>query len=263
MSNTIRSCSQSCLKNRRAASSPIAAPALCRISAMERSPSIAVSTCSWAASMKSTRSGYVWLGLMRTAAARRAILDGQRPGKPDRDETAPVAALECGGLGLALATVTVSDEAVPIHCSAQKLHRCMLDGRGKRRKPSVMRRAVDRPALRKVGRLLVPAPELEAAPLEPVVNLRHGIGAILWVQQRIGERVGSCKVLRPLHDAGDRMVDWQRLNRLAEIAQVLVPDADPEQPAIVLHHVDARAPVRRVDHDVHCAIPRKDIAQRP
>ena len=125
-----------------------------------------------------------------------------------------------------------------------------------------MRRVIDRPALRKVGRLLVPAPELEAATLEPIVNLRHGIGAILRVQQRVGERVGSCKVLRPLHDASDRMVDWQRLNRLPKIAQVFVPDADPEQPAIVLHHGNAGAPVRRVDHDVHRAIAREDIAQR-
>ena len=58
------------------------------------------------------------------------------------------------------------------------------------------------------------------------------------------------------------MVDWQRLNRLPKIAQVFVPDADPEQPAIILHHGDARAPVRRIDHDLDCAIPRKDIAQR-
>ena len=117
-----------------------------------------------------------------------------------------------------------------------------------------MRRAIDRSALRKIGRLLVPAPELEAAPLEPIVNLRHGIGAILRVQQRVGERVGPGEILRPFHDASDRMVDRQRLNRLAKIAQVFVPDADPEQPAIILHHVNAGAPVRRVDHDVHRAV---------
>ena len=79
-----------------------------------------------------------------------------------------------------------------------------------------MRRVLDRSALRKVGRLLVPAPKFEAASLEPVVKLRHGIGAILGVQQRVGERVGPCEILRPFHDAGDRMVDGQRLNRLAQ-----------------------------------------------
>ena len=52
------------------------------------------------------------------------------------------------------------------------------------------------------------------------------------------------------------------LNRLAESAQVFVPDADPEQPAIVLHHGNASASVGRVDHDVHRAVDREDIAQR-
>ena len=138
----------------------------------------------------------------------------------------------------------------------------MLGGRGKRGKASAMRRVLDRAALRKVGRLLVPAPKLEAATLEPIVNLRHGIGALLRVQQRVGERVGLREILRPFHDASDRMVDRQRLNRLPKIAQVFVPDADPEQPAIVLHHGNAGAPVRRVDHDVHRAVAREDIAQR-
>ena len=58
------------------------------------------------------------------------------------------------------------------------------------------------------------------------------------------------------------MIDGQRLDRLAEIAQFLVPDADPQQSAIVLHHVHARAPVRRIDHNVHRAIDGEDIAQR-
>jgi hypothetical protein len=58
------------------------------------------------------------------------------------------------------------------------------------------------------------------------------------------------------------MVDRQRLNRLAEIAQVFVPDGDPQQPAIVLHHDNASAPVRRIDHDVHRAVDRETIAQR-
>ena len=62
----------------------------------------------------------------------------------------------------------------------------MLSGRGQRRKTSAMGRVLDRPALGKVSRLLVPAPEFEAAKREPIVNLRHGIGAILRVQQRVG-----------------------------------------------------------------------------
>ena len=149
-------------------------------------------------------------------AARRPILDRERPRQPDRNEAAPGVALECDRLGLAFAIVAIGDEAVPVHRSAQELDRRMLGGRGKRCEAGAMRRVLDRAALGKVGRLLVPAPELEAATLEPVVKLRHGIGALLWVQQRVGERVRPREVLRPFHDAGDRMVDWQRLNRLAQ-----------------------------------------------
>ena len=194
--------------------------------------------------------------------ARRAILDRERPRQPHRNEAAPGVALEGDRLGLAFAIVAVSDEAVPIHRSAQELDRRMLGGRGQRSKPGAMRRVLDRAALGKVGRLLVPAAEFEAATLEPVIKLRHGISALLRVQQRIGERVRSREILRPFHDAGDRMVGGQRLNRLPKIAQFVVPDADPEQPAIVLHHGDAGAAIRRIDHDVHRAVARKDIAQR-
>ncbi len=126
-----------------------------------------------------------------------------------------------------------------------------------------MRRAIHRPALGKIGPLLVPAPELEPATLEPIIKLRHGIGAFLGVQKGVGQRVGTCEVLRPFDHAGDRMVDGQRLNRLPKIAQVLVPDADSEQAAIVLHHSDAYASVRRVDHDVHRAVACEDVTQRP
>jgi len=124
-----------------------------------------------------------------------------------------------------------------------------------------MRRVLDRSALGKVGSLLVPASELEAAKLEPIVDLRHGIGAVLRVQERVGERVGLCEILRPFHNGCYRMVDRQRLNRLPKIAQVFVPDADPEQAAIVLHHGDADASVRRVDHDVHRAVACEDVPQ--
>src|ERR1700722_9707706 len=155
-------------------------------------------------------------------AARRAILDGQRPGKPERDETPPGVAVECDGLGFAFTIVAVGDEAVPVHRSAQEFDRRMLGGRWKRCKTSAMGRALDRAALRKVAPLLVPGAEPEPATLEPIVNLRHGIGPILRVQQGVGERVGSRKVLCPLHNASDRMVHWQRLNRLAEIAPILI-----------------------------------------
>jgi hypothetical protein len=211
---------------------------------------------------REVRIGVAWIDEHRGDAGRRSVLDRECPRQSNGNEAAPDIAFECDWLGLAFAIVAVGDEAVPVHGSSQEFDRGMLGGRGKRGKASAMRRFLDRAALRKVGRLLVPAAKFEAASLEPIVKLRHGIGAVLGVQQRIGERVWPCEVLRPFQDASDRMVNWQRLYRLAEIAQVFVPDADPKQPAIILHHGNAGAPVRRIDHDVHRAIARKAIAQR-
>src|ERR1700735_764330 len=58
------------------------------------------------------------------------------------------------------------------------------------------------------------------------------------------------------------MVGGQRLNGLAKPAQVLVLDADSKQPAVFLHHSDASAPVRRIDHELHGAVAREDVTQR-
>ena len=52
------------------------------------------------------------------------------------------------------------------------------------------------------------------------------------------------------------------MDHLPKLSQLCIRHADAEEPAIVLHHVDAGAPVRRIDHDVHRAVARKDITQR-
>ena len=94
------------------------------------------------------------------------------------------------------------------------------------------------------------------------MKLGRGIGAVLGVEQRVGERVGFSEILRAPEDAGDRMIGAERADRRAEIAQIVVPDADAEKPAIVLHHVDAGAPVRRVDHEMHRSVAGKHASQR-
>src|SRR6516162_6456635 len=58
------------------------------------------------------------------------------------------------------------------------------------------------------------------------------------------------------------MVDRQRTDRRAEISQFRLRGTDPEQTAIFLHHVDAGTPISRIDHQMHCAIRRKDTTQR-
>ena len=93
----------------------------------------------------------------------------------------------------------------------------------------------DRSALREIGRLLIPAPELEAAPLKPVMDLRDRIRAILRVQQRVGERIRLPKSFaRFLTPA----IGWSedRARIVGEVPQFLSRDANPEQPAVVLHH---------------------------
>ena len=47
------------------------------------------------------------------------------------------------------------------------------------------------------------------------------------------------------------------------VAQLLVVCANPEQAAVFLHHVDARAAIRRIDHDVQRPVLRQRRAQRP
>ena len=83
------------------------------------------------------------------------------------------------------------------------------------------------------------------------------------VEQRIGERVRISEILRPSRHAGDRMVGRQRTDHGAEVAQFLLRGADPEQAAVLLHHIDAGTPIWRIDHQLHRATGRKDIAQRP
>ena len=83
------------------------------------------------------------------------------------------------------------------------------------------------------------------------------------MEQRVGECNRISEVLRPPRHPGDRMVGRQRSNRGAEVSQLRLRGADPEQAAVLLHHVDAGTPICCIDHQVHRAVGLKDIAQRP
>lgn len=83
------------------------------------------------------------------------------------------------------------------------------------------------------------------------------------MKQCIGQRVRLGEILRPPRHTGDRMIGWQRRDRRAEVAQLCRRCADPEQAAVLLHHVDAGAPICRIDHQMHRAVGQKDIAQCP
>src|SRR5271157_2875869 len=58
------------------------------------------------------------------------------------------------------------------------------------------------------------------------------------------------------------MVGRQCTDHRAEVPQLLLRGADSEQTTILLHHVDAGTAICRIDHQMHCTVRRKDIAQR-
>jgi hypothetical protein len=80
-----------------------------------------------------------------------------------------------------------------------------------------VRHAGDRPALRQIGGLFVPPPELEPTSLEPSIELRYRIGAIKRVQQRVGERVRPPEILRAPRYVGDRMIVGERADQVDRI----------------------------------------------
>ena len=81
------------------------------------------------------------------------------------------------------------------------------------------------------------------------------------MEKRVGERVGLSEILGPARCGGDRMVLGERADRSAELSQLLFVRADAEKAAVFLHHVDARAAIRRIDHDVQRAVLRQRRAQ--
>jgi hypothetical protein len=65
----------------------------------------------------------------------------------------------------------------------------------------------DTSTLGKVRGLLEPTPKRYATPLKPGVELRHGVGAILRVQQCIGVCIRMTEVLCAYPNVRDWMID--------------------------------------------------------
>src|SRR5277367_3471616 len=105
-------------------------------------------------------------------------------------------------------------------------------------------------ALRQIGGLLMPASKGEPAPSKPSIELGNSVGAINRVQERVRKGVGLSEVLGPPGDSGEWVVLGERADRGADLPQFLLVRPNPEQTAVLLHHVDAAATIRRVDHDV-------------
>ena len=82
------------------------------------------------------------------------------------------------------------------------------------------------------------------------------------MKQCVRQGVGMIDVDRSAQHGGDRMGRRQLLKYFAKLSQVRVRGGDPEQAAILLHHVDAGSPVEGVHHQVHRPLRTQDIAKR-
>jgi hypothetical protein len=80
--------------------------------------------------------------------------------------------VEIDRLTVAYAIVAIGDEAVPRHRAAQQLDRGLLHWRRQRGEARGMRHPRDRAALGQIAGLLDPAPEFEAAPRQPGIEMR-------------------------------------------------------------------------------------------
>src|SRR5215467_14838710 len=123
------------------------------------------------------------------------VADTQGPRQMQWDPGAPSVPVERDRLALTCSIIAISSEGVPGHRPAQQLYRGVLRWRRQRGETRRVRRARNSPALREIGRLLDPTPEFEAAALQPSIELRHGVSAVLRMEQCIGERVRIGEIL--------------------------------------------------------------------
>src|SRR5271168_4454498 len=146
--------------------------------------------------------------------------DAYRPGQPDRNIIAPTGPGEGERLALVGAIVSVRDEIVRDHGSAKKLGDGVLRPRGQRGEPRGVRTLRQGAALGQIRRPLDPATKRHAAPIEPRIHFRDGIGAILRMKKRIRHRFGSPEIVSAPQHVRDRMVLWQRVERGGETSEI-------------------------------------------
>src|SRR5271163_4279447 len=196
------------------------------------------------------------------ATRRQTFPDAYRPGQLDRNIIAPTGPGEGDRLALVGAIVSVRDEIVRDHGSAKKLGDGVLRVRTQRGEPRGVRTLRQGAALGQIRRLLDPATKRHAAPIEPRIHFRDGIGAILGMKERIRHRFGSPEIVSAPQHVRDRMVLWQRVERGGETSEIRRRWVDLEQPAVLLHHIDSGPAIACVDHHAHRAVRSEDIAER-
>ena len=137
----------------------------------------------------------------RDATRRQTLPNAHCPWQRNGNVVAPTFAGECDRLAVIGAIIAIGDETVrrPLFRGTARRRRAAA-GRAARRDA---RRAGygHHPALGEVGRLLDPAPEGHAAPIEPCIQLRDGVGAILGMKECVRHRFRPPEILRPAQQA--------------------------------------------------------------
>jgi hypothetical protein len=93
-----------------------------------------------------------------------------------------------------------------------------------------------------VRRLFDPPGEPQSAGLEELEQFRNRVGAVLRMQQRIGERRPLTKVRRVAQQLRQRVAKRQRLERARRLRNPSSVASNPDPPAELLQHVDAVRP---------------------
>nr|WP_233577846.1 hypothetical protein [Paracoccus yeei] len=112
-----------------------------------------------------------------------------------------------------------------------------------------------------IRRLPDPPAQAQAAARDEIQELRHGVGPIPEMQQRVGQAGLVLEIGRGLHQRPYRVSRRQGLQRLEQVRDLGRADAKAKAAAIILQQIDAGATMGRIKHQVHRALRRQHRAQ--
>ena len=158
--------------------------------------------------------------------------------------------------------VPVDNRAVTNHCAAKKFRNGVLLRQGKLCYPGGLRNdAPSRHSERSRAPACTHLPNFIRPCSDEIEELWNRIRAILRMEKCIGECRLLLKIWSLTQQAFQRMTRWQHSKRGDEVTDPFVCRVDAGPPAELLQHIDTGPAVRRIDHQVHCAVLLEDAAQ--
>ena len=128
--------------------------------------------------------------------------------------------------------IPVRDQVVAHHRPTEKLDCGVLLRQRQHRQSGRVGRPRRSAALGQVGRLAHPTPENQAGALQEVEHLRHRIGAIPGMQQRVGKPCLAAEIRGLAQQPRQGVILRQGSERVGQVPDLLLRMADP-QPAAV------------------------------